>query len=98
MTHNVVYTAGLLSFTAIFGLFYAYRLRDQKTSILLYVISLVVYTYGPLTTLYPLWLPALLFVLIVFLLNAGTTISALSTKVNYALWFGGWDKTRQAFL
>ncbi len=80
--HLVVYTAGLLSFTAIFALFYAQRLRDQKTSILLYVISLVVYTYGPLTILYPLWLPALLFVLIVFLLNARTTISALSTKVN----------------
>ena len=80
--HLVVYTAGLLSFTAIFALFYAQRLRDQKTSILLYMVSLAVYTYGPLTILYPLWMPALLFVLIVFLLNARTTISALSSKVN----------------
>ena len=78
----IVYTAGLLSFSAIFALFYAQRLRDQKTSILLYLVSLGVYTYGPLTVLYQLWMPALLFVLIVFLLNAKTTISSISLKVD----------------
>ncbi|HFQ89918.1 MAG TPA: DUF4010 domain-containing protein [Desulfobulbus sp.] len=80
--HLVVYTAGLLSFTAIFALFYAQRLRENKTSVLLYMVSLAVYTYGPLTILYPLWMPALLFVLIVFLLNARTTISDLSSRIN----------------
>ena len=78
----IVYTAGLLSITSIFALFYAQRLRDQKTSILLYLVAMAVYTYGPLSVLYPLWMPAFLFVLIVFLLNAKTTISALSLKVN----------------
>lgn len=80
--HLVVYTAGLLSFTAIFALFYVQKLRNQKTSILLYMVSLAVYTYGPLTILYPLWMPALLFVLIVFLLNAKTAISDISLKLN----------------
>jgi uncharacterized membrane protein (DUF4010 family) len=82
--HLIVYTAGLLAFTAIFALFYQRRLKQDKTSILLFLVSLAVYTYGPLTVLFPLWMPALLFVLIVFLLNARTTISNLTLKIDAA--------------
>jgi uncharacterized membrane protein (DUF4010 family) len=82
--HLIVYTAGLLAFAAIFALFYQRRLKQDKTSILLFLVSLAVYTYGPLTVLFPLWMPALLFVLIVFLLNARTTISNLTLKIDAA--------------
>lgn len=78
----IVYTAGLLVFAGLFALFYRHRLQEQKTSILLFLVSMAVYSYGPLTTLYPLWMPALLFVLIVFILNAKTAISAISSKFN----------------
>lgn len=80
--HLVVYTAGIFSLTVIFALFYRQRLQEKKTSILLFLVSLAVYTFGPLTVLFPLWMPALLFVLIVFLLNARTAIGALSLKID----------------
>ena len=82
--HLVVYTAGLLAFTVIFALFYQRRLHEDKTSILLYLVSMAVYTYGPLTILFPLWMPALLFILIVFLLNARSAISNLTLKIDAA--------------
>ena len=82
--HLVVYTAGLAAFTLIFALFYQRRLHEDKTSILLFLVSLAVYTYGPLAVLFPLWMPALLFVLIVFLLNARTSISDLTLKIDAA--------------
>jgi len=75
--HLIVYTAGLLAFALLFALFYARRLQERKTSVLLFLVSLVVYAYGPLTVLEPLWMPALLFVLVVFLLNAKGTISTI---------------------
>ncbi len=78
----VVYTAGLLALTVIFSLFYLQRLQEKKTSILLFLVSLAVYTLGPLSVLFPLWMPALLFVLIVFLLNARAAISTLSLKID----------------
>jgi len=80
--HLHVYTAGLLVFSALFALFYIQRLRRAKTSILPFLVTLIVYTYGPLTALSPLWMPALLFVLTVFLLNAKTSISNLSLRLD----------------
>ncbi len=78
----IVYTSGLICFSILFALFYNHQLQKKKITILLYLVSIVVYTYGPLTVLYPLWMPTLLFVLIVFLLNAKSTISTISLKIN----------------
>jgi len=78
----VVYTAGLIAFSILFALFYNYQLKKKKITILLYLVSLVVYTYGPMSVLYPLWMPTLLFVLIVFLLNAKGAIRDVSLKIN----------------
>ncbi len=80
----VVYTAGLAVLSVMYALFYRQRLEENRPSILLFVVMLCVYTFGPLTQLFALWMPALLFVLIVFVLNAKPTISRFTGRVNAA--------------
>ncbi len=77
-----VYVAGLLGFTGVFLLYYHKKLEEQKTSILLYLLGLLVYSLGPLSMRYTLWMPALLFVLTVFILNARKVIQDISTSIN----------------
>jgi len=73
-----VYLAVLASFTVLFALLYYQRLKEGGQSILAFVVLLLVYTFGPVTQLYPLWMPALLFVLIVFVLNARESLQRFS--------------------
>ncbi len=80
--HLIVYTVGLLGFTALYMLFYWQKLREGKSTILLYLVSLVTYSFGPISELYPFWMSALLFVLVVFLLNAKSTIQKFTEHVN----------------
>ncbi|RUM89569.1 MAG: beta-carotene 15,15'-monooxygenase [Thermodesulfatator sp.] len=80
--HCLIYIAGLLGFTGVFMLYYYKKLQDQKTSILLYLLGLVVYSMGPLSVQYTLWMPALLFVLTVFILNARKAIHEISISIN----------------
>lgn len=77
-----LYIAGMAGFTLLFALFYAHQLRDNKTSILLYLTAMVVYSFGPLTERFALWLPSLLFVLTIFVLNAKERLRGLSKHVN----------------
>jgi len=72
-----VYLVVLASFTLLFALLYYQRLKEGGQSILTYVILVLVYTFGPVK-LYPLWMPALLFVLIVFVLNAKESLQRFS--------------------
>jgi len=72
------YLVVLASFTVLFALLYYQRLKEGGQSILAFVVLLLVYTLGPVTQLYPLWMPALLFVLIVFVLNAKESLQRFS--------------------
>ena len=45
-------------------------LDTDKNSILLYIVSIIVYSFGPLIGIFPLWISALIFVLVIFLLNS----------------------------
>ncbi len=78
----MVYLAGIAGFTGVFLLYYHRKLQEQKTSILLYLLGLVVYSLGPLSIHYTLWMPALLFVLTVFILNARKAIQDISQSIN----------------
>ena len=80
--HLVAYTAVLLGITLLYALFYRQKLADHRQSILLYLVLLCVYAFGPLASIYPLWMPSLLFVLIVFILNAKTAIHKVSIGIN----------------
>jgi len=79
---TAVYVAGMAGFTLLFALYYVQQLREGKTSVLLYLAGLVVYSFGPLTELYALWLPSLLFVLTIFVLNAKQRLRELSERLN----------------
>ena len=74
-SHLLPYTAVLVLISGLYLLFYRKKLEEGRPSILLYVVLLCIYTFGPLSILTPLWIPALLFVTIVFLLNAKPVIN-----------------------
>ncbi len=78
----ILYTAVLIGLTLLYAIFYIGKVKEGHHSILLYLVMLAVYILGPLTQRFPLWLPALLFVLIVFLLNAKSAISRFALNVN----------------
>jgi uncharacterized membrane protein (DUF4010 family) len=80
--HLVAYSVVLAGLTLLYALFYHQKLIDHRQSILLYLVMLCVYTFGPLTISMPLWMPSLLFVLIVFLLNARSTIHRVTLGIN----------------
>lgn len=77
-----VYIAGVAGFTLLFALFYAQQLKEKKSAILLYLVALIVYSFGPLVIHYPLWLPSLLFVLTIFILNAKQRLLELTQHIN----------------
>lgn len=80
--HLIPYTAGLLSLTLLYALFYQKKLEAGRKSVLAYFVLLIVYSFGPMHILFPLWMPALVFVLIVFILNAKNSIHHFSTDIN----------------
>ncbi len=81
--HNLLmYSVGFIGITLLFALFYHHKLQKNRQSILMYLVLICVYTFGPLSVLYPLWMPSLLFVLIVFILNAKESIHRVSLGLN----------------
>jgi uncharacterized membrane protein (DUF4010 family) len=81
-THLIPYTAGMILLTVLFALFYKKRLHEGHPGILLYVVMLCVYSFGPLSIILPLWAPALLFVTVVFILNANRAIDRFIAGAN----------------
>ncbi|BAO44692.1 MgtC/SapB family protein [Thiolapillus brandeum] len=65
-----LYLAGMLGLILFFALFYHQKLQSGQPGLLQPLISLVVYTYGPVMMLQPPWFLVLLFVAIVFILSA----------------------------
>ena len=80
--HLTAYVAVLAAFSLLFALLYYQKLQEGKQSILPFTIMLLVYTFGPMTQLYPLWMPALLFVMIIFVLNAKQSLQRFSSDIN----------------
>jgi uncharacterized membrane protein (DUF4010 family) len=77
-----VYISGMIGLTLLYALFYYKKLLSGKQSILMYLVMLVVYSFGPITVIYPLWMPALIFVLIVFILNAKKSLLNFASGVD----------------
>ncbi|WP_456402359.1 MgtC/SapB family protein [Hydrogenimonas sp.] len=80
--HLVPYTAVLIVLSLLYTIFYWTKVQRKSQSILLFTVMLCVYALGPLTQLFPLWMPALLFVLIVFILNAKSAIHRFTLGIN----------------
>ena len=64
-----IYISGFFAFTILFAILYN-KYIDEKMSIILYLVLLVVYSFGPLINLYPIWFSSLIFVITIFLLNS----------------------------
>ena len=80
--HLTAYVAVLAAISLLFALLYYQKLQEGKQSILPFTIMLLVYTFGPMTQLYPLWMTALLFVTIIFVLNAKQSLQRFSSDIN----------------
>jgi len=77
----LVYVAGFTGFTVLYAIYYSYRVQKQGHSILSYLLACVVYSMGPLTVQFPFWQAALVFVLVIFILNARGRIRTLSQAI-----------------
>ncbi len=76
------YLAVLAGLTLLYALFYYQKLLNHKQSILLYLVMLIVYAMGPLSVKFPIWMTSLIFVLIVFTLNAKKSIHKITKDFN----------------
>jgi len=80
--NHLLYITGFLSITTLYAILYNYNLSKNKRSILLYIVLLLVYSFGALIQIKPLWMSALLYVSIVFILNANRGIEKYIKEVN----------------
>jgi uncharacterized membrane protein (DUF4010 family) len=79
---HILYAGGFLSITVLYALLYQKNLQENKRSILLYIVMLLVYTFGALIQTQPLWITALLYVSIVFILNVNGGIEKFTKELN----------------
>ena len=77
-----LFIVGFLSITFLYSILYKKMLETDKNSILLYIVSIIVYSFGPLIGIFPLWISALIFVLVIFLLNSKNRILTFHPKIN----------------
>ena len=77
-----LYSLGFLAITLLFSLLYYKNLQDGKKSILLYLVLLLVYSLGALIQTQPIWVSALVYVSIVFVLNINEQIERFSKDLN----------------
>jgi uncharacterized membrane protein (DUF4010 family) len=66
----------------LYAIFFYKTSNEKKHSIILFLVMLIVYTFGPLIVLFPIWMPSLIFVLIIFILNAKKRIYEFNEKMN----------------
>lgn len=78
----LLYLAGFLSITLLYAILYHQNLQERRRSILLYIVMLLVYTFGALVQTQPLWMSALLYVSIVFILNADRSVDRFVKEIN----------------
>jgi uncharacterized membrane protein (DUF4010 family) len=64
-----LYVSGFLTLSFLYIIHYIFKNKTNRSSILSYLIMALVYSFGPLINLYQIWMLALIFVLIVFILN-----------------------------
>ena len=76
------YIAFFLTFSILFALFYYERLKEHKSSIILFLIAALVYSFGPVTILYPIWMIGTLFVIIIFALNYKKIFKNIAENIN----------------
>ena len=77
-----LYLVGFLSITLLYAILYSKNLLENKRSILLYIVMLLVYVFGALVQTQPLWMNALVYVSIVFILNSNQGVEKFFSNIN----------------
>jgi len=77
-----VYLAGFAGLLIFFALFFHNKLHQKQPGILQPLIGLIVYGYGPAAVLEPPWFLVLLFVSVVFTLNARPLAHRITAKID----------------
>lgn len=77
-----IYIVGFIAITTLYTLLFNKLLQSNKSSILLYLVAMIVYSFGALINLFDLWFSSLIFVLTIFLLNAKHKLLNFNLKVN----------------
>ena len=81
-SHLIIYGLGFIGLTVFYALVYYRNLQKEKYSILPFLILQLVYSLGAISSLYPFWIPAFIFVLTVFILNQKNAFRKISERVN----------------
>ncbi|EDM23853.1 MgtC/SapB family protein [Caminibacter mediatlanticus] len=76
------YIIFFFTFSILFALFYIQKLKEHKSSILLFLIASLVYTLGPISIIYPIWMIGIIFVIIVFALNYKKLLKNFAENIN----------------
>lgn len=79
---SMLYLLGFLSLTILYAILYTKNLLENKRSILLFIVMLLVYTFGALVQTQALWMTAFLYVSILFILNSNTNLDKLIKNIN----------------
>ncbi|WP_457562801.1 MgtC/SapB family protein [Caminibacter pacificus] len=78
-----LYITGFITLSVLYAIHYYFKNEEQRTSILSFLIMAIVYSFGALINIYQnIWMPALLFVLIVFILNYKSYLGRALNEIN----------------
>ncbi|NPA11119.1 MAG: DUF4010 domain-containing protein [Epsilonproteobacteria bacterium] len=77
------YIAGFFSLALLYAIHYYFKNKNERNSILSYLIMAIVYSFGALIEIYhTIWLVAFIFVLIVFILNYKNFASSILEELD----------------
>ncbi len=77
-----LYIVGFISLTLFFLLFYYFKLKENKASIVTFLVEAITYSFGPLSLIKPFWFIALIFVILIFGLNVKKFYPKITQKID----------------
>ena len=77
-----LYISGFIALTLFFLLFYYFKLKENKASIVTFLVVAITYSFGPLSLIKPFWFIALIFVILIFGLNVKRMYPKLTQKID----------------
>jgi uncharacterized membrane protein (DUF4010 family) len=78
----ILYIGGFIALSLLYAILYNKNLIEGKRSILLFIVMLLVYSFGALIQTQPIWMSALLYVSIVFILNSTEGVEKYVKDIN----------------
>ncbi len=77
------YITLLVALTLLYAILYLKRVKERSgESIVLFLVLLMVYSLGPISITNPIWMTSLIFIFIIFILNAKSKLHQFSSYIN----------------